>query len=198
MASSRWIEIDDAYLPVTFYAPDLTDKQWEEMCERYAAYRVEYTSEAEVIVSLLQYPETSIRNVELVAQLRNWARATARGYATESSGCFRLSSGARMAPDAAWISKERFRKRPTCPEFIIELVSPSDRLRKVREKMQEWIDNGAQLAWMLDPHTQTISIYRPGRPPEERTGMTSIEGEGPVAGFTLDLEPIWREYDQPL
>ena len=83
------------------------------------------------------------------------------------------------------------RRKPICPEFVIELLSPSDRGKKVHEKMLEWIANGAELGWMIDPFRKTVSIYRSGHEPEVREGITEIAGEGPVAGFVLDLREIW-------
>jgi Uma2 family endonuclease len=80
---------------------------------------------------------------------------------------------------------------PVCPDFVIELRSQSDRLRTVREKMSEWLTNGAQLAWLIDPDARNVEIYRPGFEPETRGGVSSVEGEGPVAGFVLDLLPVW-------
>jgi Uma2 family endonuclease len=98
---------------------------------------------------------------------------------------------ARLSPGAAWISRELLRQRPTCPEFVIELVSPTERPKRVHQKMLEWIANGAQLGWMIDPIQQSVSIYRPGQDVEVRQGISEIEGEGPVAGFVLDLREIW-------
>jgi len=80
---------------------------------------------------------------------------------------------------------------PVCPNFVIELRSQSDRVRVLREKMDEWLANGAQLGWLIDPDIRTIEIYRPGLEAETRAGASSIAGEGPVAGFVLDLGPVW-------
>lgn len=78
-----------------------------------------------------------------------------------------------------------------CPEFVIELRSPSDRLATLQEKMQAWIANGAELAWLIDPQRKAVEIYRPGRAPEVQEGYTAVYGEGPVGGFVLELARIW-------
>ena len=82
--------------------------------------------------------------------------------------------------------------KPNCPEFVSELLSPSDRLPVAKAKMVEWIANGAGLGWMIDPKAQAVTIYRPGQEPETRTGILRLVGEGPVAGFVLELERIWQ------
>lgn len=86
--------------------------------------------------------------------------------------------------------KKRF--LPLCPDFVIELVTPTDRRAKVRKKMQEWIQNGAQLGWLIDPDRRTVIVYRPAQAPEERMHAASIDGEGPVVGFRLEMNDIWQ------
>lgn len=175
---------------MTLSVPGMTEGQWRALCEQYDDYMLEYTAEGELIIMPPTDPETSQRNLKLGGQLDRWADQDGRGIATESSGGFTLPNGARRAPDAAWISHERRRQRGV-PEFVIELRSPSDRLNKLKAKMLEWIENGVELGWLIDPPNRTVTIYRPGRDPEERIGASKIHGEGPVAGFTLDLRPIW-------
>ena len=184
------VTVEEAYLPLTLSAPGLTDAQFQEFCEQYADFRLEYTAEGELIIMPPTDPETSARNATLAAQLFNWARPDGRGIATESSGGFVLPNGARLAPDAAWISRTRLRAKQ-CPEFVIELLSPTDRPRKVHAKMLEWIANGVELGWLIDPKKQSVTIYRPGQEPEIRAGVAGIAGEGPVDGFVLDLLPVW-------
>ena len=184
--------IADTYLPMSITVPELTDSQFQEFCEQYADYRLEYTAEGELLIMPPTDEETGFRNSLIGYQLTKWMLETGNGHVADSSTGFKLPNRARRSPDAAWISRDRFRKAPPrCPEFVIELVSLSDRLPKVREKMREWIDNGAELAWMIDPRSRTVTIYRPGQDPEERTALDSLAGEGPVAGFTLHLQPIF-------
>jgi Uma2 family endonuclease len=184
------VTVEESYLPMTLSAPGLTDAQFQEFCEQYADFRLEYTAEGELIVMPPTDPETGIRNATLIAQLSNWARENGRGFASDSSAGFTLPNGARLSPDAAWISRARLHAKQ-CPEFIIELLSPTDRPRKAHAKMLEWIESGVELGWLIDPKKKQVTIYRPGREPEIRTGIVSIDGEGPIEAFTLDLQPVW-------
>lgn len=114
---------------------------------------------------------------------------------------FILQTRAALSPDAAWaskarisqLSKEQRRKfLPVCPEFVIEVMSPSDRLKPALEKMQAWIDAGVELGWLIHPDTETVYIFRARQAePEKRTGINKLAGEGPVAGFEADLTDIW-------
>ena len=118
----------------------------------------------------------------------------------DSSTGFVLPNGARRSPDASWTLKSRVRKIDTrkrksflhlCPDFVIEVRSDSDRLPSVRKKMREYLANGAQLGWLIDPERRSVEIYRPDGQVESRAGIKNIEGEGPVASFVLDLTYVW-------
>jgi Uma2 family endonuclease len=133
-------------------------------------------------------------------QLGNWALKDARGVASDSSTGFLLPNGARRSPDASWTPKDEIRNLPDssregywhlCPAFVIELRSNSDRLPMLREKMEEYLANGARLGWMIDPESHTVEVYRPDRAPEILTAIDSISGEGPLEGFVLDLRTVW-------
>ena len=184
--------VEEAHLPLTITVPEITDKEFRRLCDQYEDFRVEYTAEGELLVMPPTDPETSWQNNWISYQLMGWALSGKRGLATESSGGFLLPNGARRAPDAAWISHERLARKPTCPEFVIELISPFDSVKKTRAKMVEWIGNGALLAWMINPRTKSVTIFRPVRKPETITGVTKVSGDGPVEGFVLDLRPVWE------
>ncbi len=182
--------VNEAYMPMTLFVPDMTDEKFQEFCEEYSDFRLEYTAEGELIIMPPTDHWTSARNAGIVFQLMKWAVESRKGKVTESSGGFKLPNGSRRSPDAAWSSKDRF-EFGGCPEFVIELLSPSDRPRVARDKMREWIANGAELGWMIDPAARTVTIFRPGQEPEVLADASTIAGEGPVAGFVLDLEAIW-------
>jgi Uma2 family endonuclease len=189
--------VDEAYLPMRISVPGITDAQFQELCEQYDDFQIEYTADEELLIMPLADPETSARNLWIAAQLMSWAQLSRRGVATESSGGFHLPSGARLSPDAAWISHRRLRQKPTCPEFVVELLSPTDRQKKIyaqsdQTKMLEWIANGALLGWMINPRTRTVTIFRPDREPEAHPDLATLAGEGPVDGFVLDLTPVWE------
>lgn len=189
--SGHMVTVADAYLPVTLSVPNLSDKEFREFCEQYPDYRLEYTADGDLIIMPPTDPETGYRNAEITGQLRNWARAEGRGIYTDSSSGYILPDGSRLSPDAAWISRERFRRTPTCPEFVIELLSPEDRRKKCHQKMLTWIANGALLGWMIDPRDRSVTVYRPNREPEVLAGVSEVAGAGPVEGFVLDLRLIW-------
>ena len=184
--------VEEAHLPMMITVPGITDAEFSKLCEQYEDCRIEYTAEGELLVMPPTDSDTGERNSEITAQLRNWRRTHGKGAVTDSSAGFTLPNGARRSPDAAWISGERKRLKPTCPEFVVELLSPSDSPRKTHLKTLEWIENGAQLAWMLNPKNRTVAIYRKGAAePEVRAGLTELAGEGPVAGFVLDVSLVW-------
>ncbi|MBY0505918.1 MAG: Uma2 family endonuclease [Bryobacteraceae bacterium] len=173
--------------------PDMTDARFAELCQEYDAYRLEHTAEGELLILPLEDPETDAQNMMIVVQLSKWNVESGRGVVNGPSGGFLLPNGARRAPDAAWTSRQRFGRRPGVPEFVIELLSPSDRLNQAEAKMLEWLSNGVELGWLIDPGARTVRIYRPNVPqPEIHRGVASIDGEAPVVGFTLDLSAIWE------
>jgi Uma2 family endonuclease len=180
----------------------MTDDEYFEFCAENPDLRIERSAKGDILIMPPVGGESSFRNSELSAELRIWARKDGRGRAFDSSVEYFLPSGAAYSPDASWVLRSRLdkltrdekRKFPRlCPDFVIELMSPSDRLRKVKAKMAEWIENGAQLGWLLDPDHRTVYIYRPDREPEQIVNPERIVGEGPAAGFVLVLADIWAE-----
>ena len=170
-------------------------------CMRNSDLRIEREPDEEIIIVPPPGGETSYRNSKLTAQLMSWAEKDGRGVGFDSSGEFLLPKGAAYMPDACWVLKSRLAKLskdqkrrfpPLCPDFVVELLSPSDRLSRAKRKMQIWIDNGAQLGWLIDADHRTVYVYRPGQPPEQLTDITHVDGEGPVEGFRLELEDIWK------
>ena len=192
--------IDDAFLPATLTAPPMTDHEFAEFCAEHPDLFFEMTAAGEIIVMPPNFSLTGIRNREIVAQLDRWATLDGRGIVGDSSTGFVLANGARRSPDASWIPNGELRKIPVesletywhlCPVFVIELRSHSDRLPVLRAKMQEYLDNGAELGWLVDPDNRAVEVYRPGREPEILTGAHSVAGEGSVEGFVLELGKVW-------
>jgi Uma2 family endonuclease len=131
-------------------------------------------------------------------ELYIWARQDGTGNIIDSNGGCQLPDGSVRCPDAGWISVSRWTPPPIthdapipCPDFVIEVRSGSDRLKPTRDKMQAWMDNGVQLGWLIDPIRKAVEIYRPHQEPEVRENPSIVEGEGPVAGFVLELGRIW-------
>jgi Uma2 family endonuclease len=192
--------IDEAFLPATLTAPPMTDQQFADFCAEHPDLFFETNARGEIIVTPPNFSITGVRNSEIAMQLGNWARNDARGIASDSSTGFLLPNGARRSPDAFWTLKDAVRNLPEqsresywhlCPAFVIELRSNSDRLPVLREKMEEYLANGARLGWLIDPETRTVEVYRPDRAPETLTAIESISGEGSVKGFVLDLRTVW-------
>lgn len=192
--------IDDAYLPATLTAPPMSDTQFAELCAQHPDLSFEMTADGELLVMPPTYSFAGTQSGEVFGQLRDWARRDARGVASDSSTGFVLPNGARRSPDASWTLKSEISKLSPesrdgfwhlCPAFVIELRSKSDRMRTLREKMREYMANGAQLGWLIDPEAHVVEIYRPNQEPEALTAMESVAGQCPVEGFILRLAPVW-------
>ena len=193
--------IDERYLPATLTAGPMTDEQFAELCAEHEDLRFELTAGGELIVHPVPFNLTAKREVKLFLQLNGWAESDGRGYASGSNEWFKLPSGALRVPDAAWVLKTRVvglppaglkQYWPLCPDFVAEIRSHSDRLPVLRDKMQEWIANGAQLAWLIDPERRAVEVYRAGVEPRVLSPGDGFAAESPLDGFWLDLRPIWE------
>ena len=191
--------IDEAFLPATLTSAPMTDEEFASFCSEHPDLFFEMTADGVIIVMPPNFSLTGIRNQEIVGQLYQWASRDGRGVGVDSSTGFVLPNGARRSTDAGWILKQRLQHLSPesleqywhlCPDFVIELRSHSDRLRVLREKMEEWVANGAQLGWLIDPETRTVEVFRPNAAPEI-VSSDSISGEGPVEGFVLHLPRVW-------
>jgi Uma2 family endonuclease len=179
----------------------LTDDQLFELCQLNRDWRIEYTAQGELIVMPPTGWETGSQNVEITFQLRLWTRGDQTGIASDSSTGFKLPNGATRSPDAAWVRRSRLigltreqkqKFLPLCPDFVIELRSPTDNLQTVLNKMQEYMDNGAELGWLLDPLTRRVHVYRPQRPSEILEAPATVSADPLLPGFVLDLQKIWH------
>lgn len=195
----------DKHLPVTLTAPNLNEREFLELCGQFPECTLEVSSDGTVSIMPPTDPVTGKRVASLLFQLTQWAYADSAGDTVGPDTGFRFPDGARRSPDAAWFNARRWQEAQKpgerfpvfAPEFVVELRSPDDKLRSLREKMQAYIDSGVELAWLLDPIERTVSIYRPGRAPEILQNPARVPGEGPVAGFVLDLSRIFFD-PQPL
>ena len=179
---------------------DLTDEQFFQLCQNNRDLRFERTATGELIIMPPTGSETSDRNADLTYQLRAWSRQNQLGKSFDSSGGFKLPSGAQRSPDASWVKMERWnaltqaekeRFAPLCPDFVVELMSPSDSIEKTRAKMREYMDNGARLGWLINRQQQQVEIYRPHRKVEILLSPQTLSGEDVLPGFVLDLAEIW-------
>ena len=178
------------------------DELFERVCEMYPNARIEMDAAGNIIMVPGNSEDSGYRSGEAFRQLAEWARQDGSGRAFDSSTIFNLCNGAKRSPDAAWVPKEVLKregaatKRATktrhAPFFLIEVVSPSDRLSEQREKCQEWVANGVKEAVLLDPKTKTAYIFRPVANTVTLANATQV-ASSVLNGFVLDCGPIWEE-----
>ncbi len=199
------LRIDPESLPRTLALdPPVTDAEFEALCrENVSNIRLERTKEGIVRMNPPTGGFTGSGNAEITYQVGQWWRTHDRGRVFDSNTAFHLSDGSILSPDASYVSPERLKTLPkgglrgfphACPDFVIELVSESDPVKAVKEKMNDWLANGALLAWLIDPYQRQALVFRPGREAEMITG-DQVAGEGPVEGLVLDLARVWRCYE---
>ena len=182
----------------------ITPEQFEQLAYAEQTARMELTQDGELIVMSPTGGEAGRKNFNLYLDLGNWNRQMKLGEAFDSSTIFVLPNGARRSPDVSWIKKERWnaltlRERegfpPMVPDFIIELVSPSDiknqRYEDLQAKMQEYLDNGVQLGWLIEPAAKTVELYRTSKPVKILNNPRTLSGEDILPGFVLDLSEIF-------
>ncbi|OUL22577.1 Uma2 family endonuclease [Nostoc sp. 106C] len=178
---------------------DLTDEQFFQMCQKNRDYQFERTASGELLIMPPTGSETGRRNVKITTQLDNWNSESNLGEVFDSSAGFKLPNGADRSPDASWVKIERWNAltpeqqekfAPICPDFVVELRSPSDSLKDLQDKMQEYIANGAQLGWLIDRKNKRVEIYRPGKDVEILDNPNSLSGEAVLPGFVLHLQKI--------
>ena len=181
------------------FSHKFTDQDFEKACQQNPDLRIEMSKEGQLIIMMPAVYDGSNRNFKLTGRFAAWVESNDLGEGFDSSNCFTLPNGAKRGPDAAWIRKERAdaltpEQRNTfaniCPDFVIELRSKTDRLKPLQNKMSEYIENGAQLGWLIDPSQGKVHIYRPDRPIEILEQPAEISGEDVLPGFVLQLAGI--------
>jgi Uma2 family endonuclease len=179
---------------------ELTDERMFELCRANRDLRLERTAEGGLVVMPPAGGQSSRRNAQITFQLAAWANQDRTGIVFDSSGGFKLPDGAIRAPDAAWVrltawnklaSEDKEKFVPLCPDFIIELRSSSDAVSDLQDKMQEYLDNGAQLGWLIDPQEKRVYVYRQQAQTETLDNPQTIAGDPVLHGFVLDLQEIW-------
>ncbi|MDJ1177960.1 Uma2 family endonuclease [Roseofilum sp. BLCC_M91] len=178
----------------------ITDEQFYQLCVANRDLRLERTAKGDLIIMPPTGGTTGNRNLKIAQQLANWADIDGTGIGFDSSTCFKLPKGANFSPDASWIplakwealsAEQQEKFPPICPDFLIELRSASDSLKPLQEKMQEYIDNGCQLGWLINPQNHQVEIYRQGQEKQTLDNPTSLSGEEVLPGFVLNLAFIW-------
>jgi|SRR5712692_10325656 len=178
----------------------LTEEQFVRLCQENPDLQLELTARGELVIMPPTGLETGRRNTKITQRLANWAEAGGSGIVCDSSTLFTLPNGAKRSPDASWVRRERWEALPAeqragfgllCPDFVVELRSPTDRLADLQEKMREYNDNGARLGWLIDPLEKRVYVYRPGQPVEVLDDPPAVSGDLVLPGFVLHVRELW-------
>ena len=183
------------------FGREFSDEEYWAFCAANPDLHIERSAEGEIVVAPPAGSESDFRNLKVATQLDRWAEEDGKGTAFGPSVQFFLPDGSGLSPDAAWVSNESLRSVPKqqrkkflrlSPEFVVEVLSPSDSLKEAKRKMERWIANGVQLGWLIDGDARAVYLYRPGHAPKTRRNVLELAGEGPVGGFVLKLARIWE------
>ena len=185
--------------------PDFSDEDFFEFCDEHRLLRIERTAEGEIIVMAPAGTESSLTGSEIFVQLHAWAQRDKRGIVLGADAGLTLPDTSVLSPDACWVPRERWnavpraRRRafaPLLPAFVIEVRSRTDRKKDLHQKMQVYMRNGVELGWSIDPQSKTVLVYKLGTDtPVELRDPDRVHGEGPVAGFVLELKSIYDELE---
>jgi Uma2 family endonuclease len=179
---------------------DLTDEQFFKLCQANRDLRFERSADGELTIMAPVTGRSGYRNLKLSQQLANWADTNDLGVGFDSSTGFKLPNGADRSPDASWMQLERWNALteeqkdsfiPLAPDFAVELRSKTDALKTLQSKMQEYIDNGTRLGWLIDPKNRRVEIYRSGQDVEIFESPITLSGEDVLPGFVLSLALLW-------
>lgn len=178
----------------------LTDEEFLQLSERNPGYRFERTAEGRLVVTPTG-GNSGRRSLKVAYQLERWNEPIGLGVVFDSSTGFRLPDGSLFSPDASWVRRERWEALtpeeqegfvPLCPDAVFEVRSKSDTLAELRGKMQSYIANGAGIAVLIDPDSQTVEVYRPGQTPERYEKHLRITLAPELQGLVLDLGTIFE------
>ena len=178
----------------------VTDEQFYQLCQANPDVKFERDAVGDLIVTAPTGGETGSYNAEIVADFVIWNRQTRLGKVFDSSTCLKLPQGGDRSPDVAWVASERWNQLsqeqqrkfpPIAPDFVLELLSPTDSLEKTQAKMQEYINNGVRLGWLIDRDRRYVEIYRSDQPVEALTSPEKLSGADVLPGLFLDMNIVW-------
>jgi Uma2 family endonuclease len=179
---------------------DLSDDQFYQLCQNHRDLKFERTSQGELVIVTPVGGEGGSREADLIGDLVYWNRRTQLGKVFSSSTCFKLPNGANRSPDVAWVMQERWNQLtpeqqkkfpPLCPDFVIELRSESDALELLQQKMQEYINNGLRLGWLINLQDRQVEIYKTNQIRQVLDNPQQLNGNDVLPGFMFDLSLIW-------
>jgi Uma2 family endonuclease len=181
-------------------ATKVSDEEFAELCRLNPELQFERTSEGELVIMAPTGGKTGRRNAKLIVAFGVWVEQDATGQVFDSSTLFTLPNTAKRSPDVAWVRNDRWNGLspqeqdefpPLCPDFVVELRSRTDSLRTLKQKMEEYISNGAELGWLIDPLDRSVHVYRSGAAPEVLENPQGVSGEPLLKGFVLDVGALW-------
>lgn len=184
-------------------AVELTDDQFYRLCAANPDLDLELTALGELLIMSPSGSKTAWRGGRFFQRLANWTEADGTGVCFDASAGFTLPNGAKRGPDSAWLARDRWDRltseqqeafAPLCPDFVMELRSPTDNLRELRSKMTEYVENGARLGWLIDPPSKRVYVYRPKTEGVQETCLenpTILAGDPVLPGFAFDPSEIW-------
>jgi Uma2 family endonuclease len=195
-------EVYPALMPLSldFHSAPLSDEQFEELCRNNGDMKFELTGKGELIIATPTGPDSGWRNSELTTDVTLWARKDKTGVVFDSSTIFTFPNGAKRSPDVSWMTKdkwdsisreERRLHSRVVPDFVIELLSPTDSLIVTQEKMEEYIANGVRLGWLIDPQRKRVHVYRENGERQILDDPELVSGEDVLRGFELEVRRIW-------
>lgn len=194
------LQIKPSATPIAIQLPGMTHQTFIEFCLANRELRIERTATGDIIVTPPAFSDTSHSNGRLIQQLFNWADQDGTGIVFESSGGFTLPNGATRSPDAAWILLQRWQAltpeqqasfAPICPDFVIKLRSASDTLKSLQAKMQEYLDNGLRLGFLIDRKHRTVYVYRSDQDVIKLENPAIVSGDPELPGLALTMQQIW-------
>ncbi|UXE58865.1 MAG: Uma2 family endonuclease [Woronichinia naegeliana WA131] len=178
----------------------ISQEQFELLATANRDLRLERSPTGELIIMPPTGGNTGRRNAKLITYFVNWNDKNKLGEVFDSSTAFRLPDGSNRSPDVAWVSRERWQSLtpeqqdnfpPLCPDFVVELRSKSDSLKNLQDKMQEYLENGLQLGWLIDIQNQTVEVYRPQQACEVLQKPILLTGESVLRKFSVSLDFLW-------
>jgi Uma2 family endonuclease len=193
---------DVVYLQLTLPNGGFTDDQFYEFCQLNDNLKIERNAKGEIIIMALTGGKTGNLNFEFNVEFGIWNRKQKRGISFDSSTGFRLPNKATYSPDVAWITKERWQSLtstqqdkfvPLCPDFVVEILSLSQPLPLLEAKMEEFMENGCLLGWLIDPYEKTTHVYRPKVETEKVTFDSPLYGGQVQEGFVVTISDLFSE-----
>ena len=187
--------------PIVFHFGGLTEEQFENLCRNHSDLKFELNKKGDLIIVPPTSPEAGWKNTKITTKTEIWSEKDKTGIVFDSSTMFTLPNGAKRSPDVSWMTKEKYnglskKEKKTfsriVPDFVIELRSPTDSLKPIQNKMNEYIENGVSLGWLIDPNEKKVHVYRENGEVEILENPESVSGENVLVGFWLDLREIFR------